>query len=60
MEDKAVLMYVKDDVVYPVALSNEQVDMLQFFAQAFAPLKVIRDHPLGKAVNLTGRKDDHE
>jgi hypothetical protein len=55
MIDGVVLMYVKDDVLYPVAMTQEQYDILQFTAKLFEPLKII-DQPQGKVVNLLDEK----
>lgn len=52
VKDGVVLMYMKDGVLYPVALTNEQNDMLQFTAELFSPLKVAMDKPQGKAINF--------
>ncbi|WP_180235729.1 hypothetical protein [Bacillus toyonensis] len=52
MEDGVVLMYCKDGVLYPVALTNEQNEMLQMSAMLFQPLKVVFDKPQGQAINL--------
>ncbi|MDA2525869.1 hypothetical protein PDQ24_28970 [Bacillus cereus] len=52
MKDGVVLMYCKDGVLYPVALTNEQNEMLQMSAMLFQPLKVVFDKPQGQAVNL--------
>ena len=56
MENKVVLMYVLDGTVYPVALTEEQDTILQMTAGLFSPLKVLKDHPQGKAVNLLDEK----
>ncbi|HDR8155592.1 TPA: hypothetical protein QC057_004621 [Bacillus cereus] len=59
MKDGVVLMYCKDGVLYPVALTNEQNEMLQFSSMMFQPLKVVFDKPQGQAINLMeGRKND--
>lgn len=52
MKDQVVLMYCKDGVLYPVALTNEQNEMLQISARLFSPLKVIFDKQQGQAINL--------
>lgn len=52
MKDGVVLMYCKDGVLYPVALTNEQNEMLQFSSMMFQPLKVVFDKPQGRAINL--------
>ncbi|WP_209121543.1 hypothetical protein [Alkalihalobacillus sp. BA299] len=51
MNNKVVLMYVMNDQIYPIALTEEQDQILQMTASLFAPLKVV-DKPQGKAVNL--------
>ncbi|MGA5663759.1 hypothetical protein ACPCZR_30640 [Bacillus bombysepticus] len=57
MKDGVALMYCKDGVLYPVALTNEQNEMLQFSSMMFQPLKVVFDKPQGQAINLMeGRK----
>ncbi|WP_180228237.1 hypothetical protein [Bacillus thuringiensis] len=57
MKDGVVLMYCKDGVLYPVALTNEQNEMLQMTSMLFQPLKVVFDKPQGQAINLMeGRK----
>ncbi|PEB19687.1 hypothetical protein COO08_05085 [Bacillus toyonensis] len=59
MKDGVVLMYCKDGVLYPVALTNEQNEMFQFTSRLFSPLKVVFDKPQGQAINLMeGRKND--
>ncbi|HDR4908328.1 hypothetical protein PDN50_28210 [Bacillus cereus] len=52
MKDGVVLMYCKDGVLYPVALTNEQSEMLQMSSMLFQPLKVVFDKPQGQVVNL--------
>lgn len=52
MKDQAVLMYVKDGTLYPVALSEEQQYMLQLTVKLFSPLTIVQDQPQGSAVNL--------
>ncbi|MBK5492228.1 hypothetical protein [Bacillus sp. TH13] len=52
MKDGVILMYCKDGVLYPVALTNEQYEMLQMSSMLFQPLKVVFDKPQGQAVNL--------
>ncbi|MEB8649336.1 hypothetical protein P4G96_10565 [Bacillus cereus] len=58
MKDGVVLMYCKDGVLYPVALTNEQNEILQFTSQLFSPLKVILDKPQGQAINLLEGKQN--
>ncbi|EJS63459.1 hypothetical protein [Bacillus cereus] len=52
MKDGVVLMYCKDAVLYPVALTSEQNEMLQLSSMIFQPLKVVFDKPQGQAINL--------
>lgn len=52
MKDQVVLMYCRGGVLYPVALTNEQNELLQMTASIFSPLKIIMDKPQRKAINL--------
>ncbi len=52
MKDGIVLFYCKDDILYPVALTAEQQQILEMTSSLFSPLKVVQDRPQGKAVNL--------
>jgi hypothetical protein len=52
MKDGLALMYIIDGVLYPVVLTQEQYDILQFTARLFSPLKIVKDQPQGKAINL--------
>ncbi|MED2789669.1 hypothetical protein P4261_29110 [Bacillus thuringiensis] len=59
MKDGVILMYCKDGVLYPVALTNGQNEMLQLSSMMFQPLKVVFDKPQGQAINLMEeRKND--
>lgn len=53
IEDGLYLFYIKDEDIYPVGLSQEQWDMLQFMGNVIAgdPIKII-DKSLGKAESL--------
>lgn len=55
MKDGAVLMYCKDGVLYPVALTAEQNEILQITARIFAPLNVVMNKPQGKVINLSSK-----
>jgi hypothetical protein len=58
MKDGLVLMYVKDNTIYPVALTQEQLYTFEMIQQLLPqPLRVISDKPLGKAVNLVKEKN---
>lgn len=59
MEDGVALMYIKDGVLYPVALTEEQNEVLQFTAKLFEPIKVV-NKPQGKAINLLERRNVNE
>ena len=53
MKDGLVLMYVKDNTIYPVALTQEQLDTFEMIQQLLPqPIRVINNKPLGKAINL--------
>ncbi|SEH77995.1 hypothetical protein SAMN05192559_10475 [Halobacillus karajensis] len=56
MKDQVVLMYVKNDTLYPVALTEEQHHMLQSTLRFFNPLTIVQSEPQGQVVNLFGRK----
>ena len=59
MKDQAVLFYVMNGVLYPVALSEEQSKLLQMLVKVFEPLPVVSSHPQGEAVNLINRVNSH-
>lgn len=56
MKDGLVLMYMKDEVLYPVAMTESQFNMLQFLGKTLEPIKIVFDQPQGSAVNLTQKK----
>lgn len=57
MKDRLVLMYVKDNTLYPVVLTQEQVDIFEIIQQTLPqPIRVISNEPIGKAVNLIEKK----
>lgn len=52
-------MYVKDNTIYPVALTQDQVNMFNLIQQVIPqPITVMKNHPVGEAVNLLTRKDN--
>lgn len=58
LNDGIVLMYLKDGVIYPTALSNEQRKMLEMMvASVCNPLHVLFDFPQGSAENLLRKVD---
>lgn len=57
MKDCVVLMYCKDDTLYPVALTKDQHETLQHMAKLFEPLQLL-NIPRGNAVELTSVKED--
>jgi len=53
MEDGLVLMYVKENILYSVALTQEQLDTFEFIQQVLPqPIKIMSNKPIGKVVNL--------
>lgn len=56
MQDGFILMYVKDNTIYPVAMSKEQYEMLHILIPNMMPgtLSIVKDRPQGEAVNLKG------
>lgn len=57
MKDQAVLMYCKDGILYPVALTEQQQMIFEMTASLLSPLTVVGDRPLGKVVNLTPKRE---
>jgi hypothetical protein len=58
MKDGLILMYVKDEVIYPVALTQEEYETLQFMGSLFSPLTIVKDKPQGAAINLIKDKNE--
>ncbi|WP_202916178.1 hypothetical protein [Paenibacillus mesophilus] len=57
MKDQPVLFYCKDGILYPVALTAEQHQILETTVKLlFAPLTIV-NKPQGEAVNLLGKYD---
>jgi hypothetical protein len=59
MKDGFILLYNKDNVLYPVALSNDEDSIIQLLIKSALGGKVVldKDNPQGTAVNLMeGRK----
>lgn len=53
MKDELALMYIRDGIMYPVALSKKEDRIVQALIKTFKPIKVMYKHPIGKAVILT-------
>ncbi|WP_215589204.1 hypothetical protein [Bacillus mycoides] len=56
MKDQLILMYCKDGVVYPVALTEEQQRLLPLLGKTLGKIHVMGDKPQGQAINLLGDK----
>jgi len=58
MKDGLIVMYMKNDVLYPVGMSEEEFKMLQFLGNAIFPegVKVGFDKPQSTAINLAETK----
>jgi len=53
MKDGLVLFYVKDDEIYPVALTKEQDEVFEMIRGLIpGALRVCSDKPQGNAINL--------
>lgn len=52
MKDGIVLFYNMGGTLYPVALTQQQQQILEITAGLFSPLTVVKDQPIGKVVNL--------
>jgi len=60
MKDQFVLMYVKNNQIYPVVFSDSQTEILQSLIPAVfdgKPVKVVTDMPIGRAEVLKGKKE---
>jgi len=51
VKDGVVLMYIKDGEVYPVALTEEQHELLQALVKVFEPIQIINQSQ-GTALSL--------
>ena len=53
MKDGLVLFYIKDDELFPVMLTQEQVDVFDMIQSLLPqPIRVAYDKPQGKVENL--------
>lgn len=51
MKDQPVLMYVKDNTLYPMALNKEQEEMFDFYMHIMPGKMVyIKDRPIGQVI----------
>jgi hypothetical protein len=60
MKDGVALFYIKDGILYPVSLTEEQYEILQITASLFSPLTIVTDKPQGQAVNLLSKGETNE
>lgn len=57
MKDGFVVFYVKDEIGYPVAMNEEQLNMINFVCDGlFKPQVTLIDKPIGKVENLIKTK----
>lgn len=57
MKDGLALMYIKDNIVYPVALTKKQLEVFEIIQQMLPqPIKVIENYPMGEVYNLLDEK----
>ncbi|WP_169507484.1 hypothetical protein [Paenibacillus harenae] len=56
MKDGIVLFYNMGGILYPVALTQEQQQILEMTASLFSPITIVKDKPLGKVINLLEKK----
>lgn len=56
VKDQPILCYAKDGIIYPVALTQDQIDTFSMIILALGPLKLV-NHPMGEAVNLLEMED---
>lgn len=50
--DGPVLFYSKDGILYPTALTDDQLQVLKITCGIIGPITIMKDHPQGQAVNL--------
>lgn len=55
MKDQFALFYVKDGIMYPCALKEEQLQMLELMLSALGKITVVGNLPQGEAVNLLNK-----
>ena len=56
VNEKVVLMFVRNDVMYPVAMTESQLELLQLLVKPLEPIRVLSDSPQGSIVNLAGKR----
>lgn len=60
-EETFAIFYIKDGQYYPVAMTQEQNNMIQLTLKAlFAPKVTIIDQPFGSVVNLAQKKTSQD
>lgn len=58
MKDGFVVFYVKEEIGYPVAMTEEQLTMINIVCEGlFKPQVTIIDKPIGKVENLIKQKN---
>lgn len=57
LPDGAVLMYLMNGKIYPVAMTESQYAMLQALCKVFEPLQIIND-PIGEATLILPKKKE--
>jgi len=57
IKDGLILMYIKDDKVYPVALSEDKRNLLQHICKVFEPITVV-DYSIGEAVYMNDKNSE--
>ncbi|MEH6940804.1 hypothetical protein [Bacillus sp. JJ722] len=56
MTGEPVLMMNIDGTLYPVAMTEKQYWLFKRTVTIIAPITVLKEHPIGKAVNLLDKK----
>ena len=53
IEDGIYPVYVKDGVMYPIALTADDIELFKIATSvALTKIRVIKDKPIGKVINL--------
>lgn len=54
-EGKPVLMMDVDGILYPVAMTLEQYETFEFTCRLLSPIRIVKDHPQGRVINLSAQ-----
>ena len=56
MKDGIVIMYVKDDIIYPCVIGKDEMEIIEIFIAGMCnPLRIATNYPQGEAKNLVNK-----